>query len=220
MNTKFILPGGLALTFHAFLLFGLTGKTPRAAVIPDHPAPRETGCALTVDPDDPAIQPASPPDEQLSSKGGPAAPRLPDIPVVNPPPGAPTIPPIPAIPGDRSTVTIPLTWQNPRGPGKGRDHDVIDWTKLDRTPQARSQPAPDYPADLLKSGIEGTVEVEFLVDGEGNVHSPIALRASHPGFIEPALRAVARWRFEPGRSAGRIVRFRMSVPLVFTIGGR
>jgi outer membrane biosynthesis protein TonB len=46
------------------------------------------------------------------------------------------------------------------------------------------------------------------------------LRASHPGFIESVLQAVARWKFEPGRIAGRIVRFRMSVPLVFAIEGR
>lgn len=62
--------------------------------------------------------------------------------------------------------------------------------------------------------------VEFLVDKEGNVHNPLVLRASHPGFIDPAIRAISRWKFEPSHSGGRRVRFRMSVPMVFTIEHR
>jgi protein TonB len=64
------------------------------------------------------------------------------------------------------------------------------------------------------------VEVEFLVDKEGNVHNPVVLRASHPGFIDPTIRAISRWTFEPSHSGGRRVRFRMSVPMMFTIEHR
>jgi outer membrane biosynthesis protein TonB len=37
------------------------------------------------------------------------------------------------------------------------------------------------------------------------------------GFADAALRAVARWKFEPGLKNGRHVRFRMSVPIMFRI---
>jgi TonB family protein len=59
--------------------------------------------------------------------------------------------------------------------------------------------------------------VEFLVDLEGRVYETSVLQATDSGFIDEALRAVGRWRFEPGRCAGRKVRFRMSVPVVFRI---
>ena len=36
-------------------------------------------------------------------------------------------------------------------------------------------------------------------------------------FEEAAVRAVAKWRFEPGRRDGRVVRFRMAVPIVFAL---
>jgi protein TonB len=43
------------------------------------------------------------------------------------------------------------------------------------------------------------------------------VRSSAQVFDEPTLRAVARWKFEPGRKDGRAVRFRMSVPVVFNV---
>jgi protein TonB len=43
------------------------------------------------------------------------------------------------------------------------------------------------------------------------------VRSSDRIFEEAALRAVARWKFEPGRRDGRIVRFKMSVPIVFRL---
>jgi protein TonB len=36
-------------------------------------------------------------------------------------------------------------------------------------------------------------------------------------FEEPTLRAVAKWQFEPGRRDGRIVKFRMTVPVLFNL---
>jgi TonB family protein len=129
-------------------------------------------------------------------------------------------PAIPVFKGDPSITSIPPGWQNPGRPGGGAPTDTVGVDKLDRPPRARSQPAPYYPADLRSSGVEGTVVVEFLVDKEGNVHNPLVLRASHPGFIDPAIRAISRWKFEPSHSGGRRVRFRMSVPMVFTIEHR
>ena len=36
-------------------------------------------------------------------------------------------------------------------------------------------------------------------------------------FVEPALRAVRHWRFEPGRRDGKAVPFRMTIPIEFSL---
>jgi periplasmic protein TonB len=214
MNTKLILPAALALTFHAFLLFGMSGKTLIMAASPDPPGPKDP--PPTLDPDD-TIRVASNDDDTPPEPGGPVAPRPLEFPVEAPPTGAFLIPTLPSIAGDPKITRIPLDWVIPRGNRPGPDGGVIDLVGLDRVPRARLQPAPDYPFAMRSRRIEGTILVEFLVDESGNVYSPTVLRATNPGFEEAALRAVARWKFESGYKDGRKVRFRMSVPVVFRI---
>jgi protein TonB len=59
--------------------------------------------------------------------------------------------------------------------------------------------------------------VEFLVDESGRVNHPHVVSSSDRVFEEAAVRAVAKWQFEPGRRDGKIVRFRMTVPIVFRL---
>jgi protein TonB len=158
-------------------------------------------------------------DETPSGGQAHATSRSWDITPVNFLPDAITIPRLPPVTGDHSTNVIPPDWQLPIGPGNP-GIEVIDQSKLDRVPRARSQLAPIYPTDLRCAGVEGTVVVEFKVDLDGSVYSTTVLSATHSGFIDAALRAVGRWKFEPGCTAGKRVRFRMSVPLVFRIDGR
>jgi protein TonB len=219
MNAKFILPGTFALTFHAFLLLGLPEKTPPVGFLPEAKQPT-LGPSIPVDTDPPITEQKDIVDDPGPGGGGPVAPHLPEIPDIAPPSDAIAIPTILAAKGDPSITIIPPGWQNPGRSGDGAFTDTVGLDKLDRPPRARSQPAPCYPADLLRAGVEGVVEVEFLVDKEGNVHNPVVLRASHPEFIDPAIRAISRWRFEPSHSGGRRVRFRMSVPMMFTIEHR
>jgi periplasmic protein TonB len=89
---------------------------------------------------------------------------------------------------------------------------------LDRVPSARMQLPPDYPPSLRQSGIGGAVTVEFEVNSRGEVVRAVALRYTHAEFVEPALRAVRQWRFEPGRRHGVAVPFRLIVPIEFGIG--
>ena len=71
MNTRFILPAALALTLHAFLLFGMPGKTLIMAPDRDPSAPKEP--APTLDPDE-TLRVASDGDDPLSEPGGRVAP--------------------------------------------------------------------------------------------------------------------------------------------------
>jgi TonB family protein len=69
--------------------------------------------------------------------------------------------------------------------------------RIPARPQAA--PDPDYPDELLEQKLPGEVRMEFTVDEEGNVRAPRVLWASHPAFVEKALRATEKTRFEPAR---------------------
>jgi protein TonB len=97
--------------------------------------------------------------------------------------------------------------------------NALGITALDNVPRARLQPAPLYPHEAKRDGLAGEVVVEFVVDEAGAVREARVLRAAHRSLEEAALRAVLKWRFEPGRRHGRIVPFRMVVPVVFNLGG-
>jgi len=100
------------------------------------------------------------------------------------------------------------------GEGRGRLFSQID---LDKTPRTVFQVAPDYPYQLKNEGVTGTVTVVFTVDENGNVHDARVVSTSDTGFNDAALRAVSRWRFEPGRVQGKRVAFKMSVPIAFSL---
>jgi protein TonB len=88
---------------------------------------------------------------------------------------------------------------------------------LDDAPRARSQVSPTYPAAERNAGITGEVVVEFVVDETGRVQQPRIVRSSRTGFELATLRAVEKWRFEPGKKDGRTVKFRMIVPVQFNL---
>lgn len=94
---------------------------------------------------------------------------------------------------------------------------VITSGMLDNDPRYRARPAPDYPFSARQGGLEGEVVVEFDVDATGRVAAARVLRSTDRLFEEPAMRAVLKWRFEPGKKNGRAVAFRMAVPIVFSL---
>ena len=94
---------------------------------------------------------------------------------------------------------------------------IIDGINLDNTPAARFQPAPVFPQDLRSIEVRGTATIRFSVDVQGNVFDAEVTRASHSRFGEEAVRAVRRWRFEPGLKDGRRVAFRMVQTFSFTL---
>jgi len=101
------------------------------------------------------------------------------------------------------------------GPGGFGPVGLPDVGQLDRTPRAVVQTAPAYPDDMRRGGINGSVTVEFVVGLDGAVLKADAVKWSHREFVEPAVRAVLRWRFQPGTQSGRKVSFRMVVPIEF-----
>ncbi len=95
--------------------------------------------------------------------------------------------------------------------------DIFALADLDQSPRATFQPAPQYPAQLKKRKIQGTVYVLFIVDKDGRVRDPKIQKSDNAELDVHAMNAVKKWRFEPGKVAGKAVQFRMRVPMTFAL---
>jgi protein TonB len=76
-------------------------------------------------------------------------------------------------------------------------------TGIDRDPIPLVRVAPDYPPRAQASGTEGWVQVQFAITPTGSVRDA-AVVASEPGtvFDDAALKAIARWRYNPRVDGG------------------
>mgnify|MGYP001587438418 CR=1 FL=1 len=103
--------------------------------------------------------------------------------------------------------------------GAGGDlESVFSISDLDQKPRPVFQAPPNYPFELRRRKVEGSVYVLFVVDEDGKVVNPKIEKTSNPGFDAPALEAVRQWKFEPGVRNGQKVRFKMRVPVRFSAG--
>jgi len=103
---------------------------------------------------------------------------------------------------------------SPLGKGLG---SVFDITKIDQAPTVRSHVPPDYPLELRRRGVTGSVVVEFVVDQEGNVVVANATESTNPAFDAAAVNAVSRWKFRPGKKNGRAVSTRVRQVVTFNL---
>lgn len=98
------------------------------------------------------------------------------------------------------------------------DLSLFNLSDLDKSPVLVASPSPQYPRELRKSRVEGSVVLVFVLNEEGRVEDPRVQSASHPEFEKPALVAVRRWKFNPGMKEGKAVRTHMRLPISFKIG--
>lgn len=96
--------------------------------------------------------------------------------------------------------------------------DAFDVSDLEKKPEAVSQTAPTYPAELRKAKIEGSVTVVCILDEAGRVEDPRVENSSRPEFEKPALEAIRKWRFRPGMKDGQAVRTYIRIPMRFRVG--
>lgn len=97
---------------------------------------------------------------------------------------------------------------------------VLEMELLDTAPKPIRQVAPRYPDELARSGVQGRVELSFVVDREGKVRDVSVALSSNPAFEAPAMEAIAQWEFEPGAIDGRPVETRMRLPMRFSLTAR
>jgi protein TonB len=78
----------------------------------------------------------------------------------------------------------------------GSDRDVIPLVRIN----------PDYPPRAQQRGIEGYVIVQFTITATGTVKDAVVVEAQPKGmFDDAALKAIARWRYNPKVENGTAV---------------
>ena len=74
----------------------------------------------------------------------------------------------------------------------------------------------NYPEQAKKDGVEGRVEVGFVVDTDGNITDPEVIRSVHPLLDAEALRVVKLMpKWKPGTENGTPVKVKCNVPVTF-----
>ena len=84
-----------------------------------------------------------------------------------------------------------------------------------RGAQLVRQPKPVYPENLAKALRQGNVVLIGRVDPSGTIQDCKLLTASHPDFVEPALKAVRDWKFKPATRNGRPISIAANIALRF-----
>ena len=64
---------------------------------------------------------------------------------------------------------------------------------------------PDYPREALVAKREGQVVLEFTVTATGTTRDIVVVESTWPGFEEPSIAALARWRYMPLRENNQAV---------------
>ena len=215
MTTRFVIPAATALSLHLLALFGIrTTRHPAASADSPPVYTCELGRVL-----DDVVPVASDEanDAAQEKRGEPDVSRTVES-LTQPTADVFTVPPIDRESPPVRSTTIPSGPTGvPEGLGERAGPGIVASNLLDNPPRTRSQIAPAYPYEARSGGRPGEVLVEFTVDESGKVLNPRVVRSSEAVFESPTLRAIAKWRFEPGRSHGKPVRFRMAVPVLFSL---
>lgn len=99
-----------------------------------------------------------------------------------------------------ATITIPAG--NFSAAGNRNLGAMFDLASLDQKPTPRFRVNPVYPYEMRLRRESGQVLVGFIVDASGDVVSPHIISSTNATFEAEALRAIAKWKFNPGRKNG------------------
>lgn len=94
--------------------------------------------------------------------------------------------------------------------GMSKDDFVFENYELDQAPRPVVKTPPVYPYKARQDGIEGVVQVKILVREDGSVGEVLIVDSKATSgpkdvFDDAVLASVPRWRFEPGKIAGKPV---------------
>ncbi|MCX6220575.1 MAG: M56 family metallopeptidase [Bacteroidia bacterium] len=75
-----------------------------------------------------------------------------------------------------------------------------------------------YPDDAVKTGIQGKVFVNFVIDKDGNIVNPKIVRSINPSLDKEALRVIGTLpKWTPGKHKGKKVDVSYTVPISFKL---
>lgn len=103
---------------------------------------------------------------------------------------------------------------SPGGAGGQGLEKLFSQSDLEQKPRPVFQPMPNM-TDRMRRNAPATVVIIFIVNQQGRVEQAKIQGSADPLFAEPALKAVKRWKFDPGKRGGKPVSSRMRVPITF-----
>ncbi|WP_340265576.1 energy transducer TonB [Sphingobium mellinum] len=184
---------GGAIAVHAVVI-GAFLLMPREVIAPYVPTIL-VGEPIPLDPPPPEAEKPQPPSETPLRPTRDPIPAKPDTAVDLPPTG-----------GD-------MTMGGSSGEGSGGDEGIVpppprDPVVVDARIDPRALPAfqPDYPASMIRQGMEGSVTVRVAIGADGRVTAIERLSATDDAFWTATQRhALRKWRFRPATRDGEVV---------------
>jgi TonB family protein len=99
-----------------------------------------------------------------------------------------------------------------------KDVEIFDLADLDQQPVPRFQPPTNYPTEMARNGIQGTVRIGFICDSEGHVQEAHVVTTSGSNELDQAaVSGVSKWLFTAGQKGGHAVNVRMEIPIAFNL---
>jgi TonB family protein len=85
------------------------------------------------------------------------------------------------------------------------------------TPVAVREVKPEYPDELRQAGVQGTVELEGVVQVDGTINRIRVTKGIDERLDREAINALVQWRFRPGQKDGKDVPVRISIEMSFSV---
>jgi len=101
-------------------------------------------------------------------------------------------------------------------PNAASEMQIFDVVDLDRRPRLIQRVMPEYPEDLLRRKVSGSVTLALIIDPDGSVTVDKVLDwEGDRDFVQPTRIALSRCRFEPPTKDGQPVRARYKITIPF-----
>ena len=84
-------------------------------------------------------------------------------------------------------------------------------------PRATYRPDPPYTEQARKAGLQGSVDLQIVVNGDGTVGAAKLLKGLGMGLDQSAESTVRKWKFKPGLKDGKPVAVRVVVTVNFIL---
>lgn len=93
-------------------------------------------------------------------------------------------------------------------------NQLFDMGDLEESPRVIFRARPETTL-AMKKRLPCTVFIVMTVDAQGRVVNPTVVRSDDAMFDAPALKAIRKWKFEPGKRGGKPDSFRVRQPITF-----
>lgn len=104
-----------------------------------------------------------------------------------------------------------------KGDAKRYSMQIFELASLDKIPKRLNSVKINYPKNLLKRGIQGTVVLVVVIDENGLLSVEKVEKSDYAEFAEQAIYAAQKLRYDPPTINGKPVRARFTLPIPFRI---